>query len=232
MPKLIKFHANDEYTMQVKEKPVPASSLIPKWFKNMPMYSTSNNKFDINPYATVTSKQCAPLLDTFCSGYIVKLWSDLLVSRTEDSLTVRWLVDEKVVDNWHHTQSSMYEVPDEFDSVVFKYYHGWSIETPPGYSCLITHPFAYQNLPIRTLTGIIDSDILKLNANSPFVIKKNFEGIIKKGTPMFQIIPFKREAWDSEYDVSSQDEKYFDIQKFKTKIVSSYASARHKKIFK
>lgn len=232
MTKVIKFHANDEYTMLVKEKPVPASSVIPKWFKDMPIYSNSAHKLDLNPYATVTAKQCAPLLDSMCSGYIVKLWTDLLVSRPDNTLTVRWLVDDKVIEPWDSTQSSTYEAPQGFDSTVFKFYHGWTIETPPGYSCLITHPFAFQSLPIKTLTGVIDSDILKINANAPFVIRNDFEGVIKKGTPMFQIIPFKRDEWSSEFDIADQKEKYFNIEKFKTKIMSSYASARYKKVFR
>jgi hypothetical protein len=29
----------------------------------------------------------------------------------------------------------------------------------------------------------------------PFYIKKNFEGLIPVGTPMFQILPIKRDSW-------------------------------------
>jgi len=32
----------------------------------------------------------------------------------------------------------------------------------------------------------------------PFYLRKDFEGIIKKGTPIAQVIPFKRETWQSE----------------------------------
>ena len=41
--------------------------------------------------------------------------------------------------------------------------------------------------------------------NVPFFIKSNFEGVIPCGTPMFQIIPFKRENWKSEKDISLKD---------------------------
>jgi hypothetical protein len=30
-------------------------------------------------------------------------------------------------------------------------------------------------------------------------LKNNFEGIVEKGTPMFQIIPFKRNNWKSSF---------------------------------
>ena len=36
----------------------------------------------------------------------------------------------------------------------------------------------------------------------PFFIKKGFEGIIPKGTPFAQLIPFRKETWVSEEDYS------------------------------
>jgi hypothetical protein len=100
--------------------------------------------------------------------------------------------------------------------------HGWIIKTPPGWSCLITHPVGYNNLPIQTMTGIVDTDVLDTPVNSPFMIKKGFEGIIEKGTPMFQIIPFKRSDWKAEYELQKENENMFNIEKLKTKLVSSY----------
>jgi hypothetical protein len=32
----------------------------------------------------------------------------------------------------------------------------------------------------------------------PFFITKDFVGLIPKGTPFAQIVPFKRESWESE----------------------------------
>jgi hypothetical protein len=31
----------------------------------------------------------------------------------------------------------------------------------------------------------------------PFFVKEGFEGVVPRGTPIYQIIPFKREKWDS-----------------------------------
>ena len=38
------------------------------------------------------------------------------------------------------------------------------------------------------------------NGNIPVFFSKTFEGIIKAGTPIAQIIPFKTENWTSELD--------------------------------
>ena len=77
-------------------------------------------------------------------------------------------------------------------------------------------------MPIKTITGIIDTDSLKTFANSPFVIKEGFEGIIEKGTPMFQIIPFKRDSWKAEYELMGKETNFHNNEKLHSRIVSSY----------
>jgi hypothetical protein len=216
----IKFIAGTDHVFSVREKPTPATQFIPSWWKEMPPYSTG--KFDLQPQPTVTAKKCFPLLDGISAGYMVTMWADLLVTQENGIPLVRWSTTEPVAEAWDWRQSSSYEVPEGFSKTVFKYLHGWIIETPPGYSCLITHPIGHPNLPFKTLTGIIDTDALTTYANSPFVIKEGFEGIIEKGTPMFQIIPFKRDSWSSEYSVRGKDENFFNTEKLHTKIVSSY----------
>ena len=44
------------------------------------------------------------------------------------------------------------------DQFVLKFNNFWTIETPPGYSMLITHPFNRPDLPFTTLTGLVDCD--------------------------------------------------------------------------
>jgi hypothetical protein len=111
--------------------------------------------------------------------------------------------------------------------------HGWVIKTPPGWSCLITHPISYPDLPFKVITGIVDTDRLDTDINTPIVFKKGFEGIIEKGTPMFQMIPLKRSNWESE--VIKGDPKTFEYasEVLKTKIVSSYGKhLRTPKVYK
>jgi hypothetical protein len=232
--KRIKFLATHKHVMEVREKPIPAQNLIPEWWKKMSPYSSLDGKFHLNPNPTVTAKKCFPLLDAISSGYIVKLWADLLV--TEDPLgnkIIKWNTSEEVVESWPHDQSNGYEIPEGFSKTVFKYLHGWIIQTPKNYSCLITHPIGYPNMPIKTLTGIVDTDSLKTLANSPFVVREDFKGIIEKGTPMFQIIPFKRDVWESEYSVMGLEESFLNQEKLSSIMVSSYGRfLREKKSFK
>ena len=48
------------------------------------------------------------------------------------------------------------------------------------------------------MAGIIDLDEGMYNGNIPFFINGNFTGVIDQGTPIAQIIPFKREDWKIE----------------------------------
>jgi hypothetical protein len=220
--KLIKFRAEDDYVWNVFEKPKPASSFLPNWYKESSVYIGSNN-IDISPAPNVTFKRCFPLLDSMTSGYISTLWTDCQVSYTEESGTViKWLVNRNVFSMWPTEQLSTFEIPSEYSKNVFKYFHGWIPKTPSGYSCLITHPFGYQDLPFKTITGIIDSDKLDTGAYAPVMFKKDWSGILEKGTPMFQILPFKRENWYSEYEEMKENENFYNVEKLHSKIVSSY----------
>jgi hypothetical protein len=81
-----------------------------------------------------------------------------------------------------------------------KWNNPWAIKTPPGYSCLITQPF-HRDLPFTILPGIVDTDTYPVPINFPCVLSNiEFEGLIPAGTPLAQIIPFKRDSWISEYD--------------------------------
>ena len=75
-----------------------------------------------------------------------------------------------------------------------------AIKLPKGYSALITHPLNRFDLPFVVASGIIDDGYAMAKGNYPFFIKKDFNGIIKQGTPIAQVLPFKRESWVSEDD--------------------------------
>ena len=52
----------------------------------------------------------------------------------------------------------------------------------------------------RILPGIVDTDDSYSPVNFPMVINDpDFEGLIPKGTPIAQVIPFKRESWTMQF---------------------------------
>ena len=53
-------------------------------------------------------------------------------------------------------------------------------------------------MPFYVLPAIVDTDKHPINVNFPFFIRKDFEGTLPMGTPIMQIIPFKRDIWTHE----------------------------------
>jgi hypothetical protein len=97
-------------------------------------------------------------------------------------------------------QDCGWENLEGYDNLEFNWFPNWCIQTPKGYSSIFMHPINRIDLPFYTLGGVIDTDKWGEAGNHPFLLKKNWEGIIPKNTPIIQVIPFKRENWNSEVD--------------------------------
>lgn len=221
-PNKITFIAESEYAWEMSERPIPAASAIPDWWKNMRPYSTDDNTLQMNPGPTVTAKKCFPLLDGISAGYLVTLWSDVMINSRPDKPLVQWGTGQPVFDVWDPSQVDSVELPEGYGQTVLKYLHGWLIQTPPGWSTLITHPIGYPNLPFRAMSGLVDTDTLKTGINTPILIKDGFSGVLEKGTPMFQVIPVKRENWESEAVQGDYRKQGYDNERLRSRIISSY----------
>ena len=131
------------------------------------------------------------------NGYIQTTWSDINVTEEKDGLRV---VFDSNVPLFLYREISHMPVDSAFYNIEFVWQRPWSTMLPDGYSALVVHPLNRVDLPFITLSGIVDFDksIHAQIGNIPFYIKKGFTGTIPAGTPMFQIIPIKREEWVSE----------------------------------
>lgn len=204
---------------EVAERPYPASKAIPDWWKQSDL---SFKSIESDHFETPTFKRCIPMLDIFTAGYIIPLHADLEVANVDGEPFVRWFGPNPVVETHYGPKVEGLELPEGYDKTIFKYLTSWIIKTPPGYSTIITHPFGYKNLPFHSFSGIVDSDEFHGDVNTPFVIKKGFSGIIPKGTPMMQVIPFKRDKWESETIKGTAFDREKVMLKIYTKIHSGY----------
>lgn len=80
-----------------------------------------------------------------------------------------------------------------------KFHNYWTIQTPPGWSCLFVAPLNRPALPVEILAGVVDTDTYASLINFPF-IATGADGVhvIEKGTPLVQIIPFRRSEAELE----------------------------------
>ena len=195
---IIKFYPAKEAFDGVFDNPIPSKESIPDWYKNQNRY-TGGEKIllpESGLYNT-TIKACMPIFDMITSGYIIKTPADLYVSKNEDgSINFSWAINDYIcIENHGELQYDSYKVPQEFHKIGYKFISPWIIQTPKGYSSIFMSPILRDDLPFQCFPAIVDTDNHPIPVNFPFFLRKDFEGIIPAGTPMIQIIPFKRESW-------------------------------------
>ena len=230
MAKKINFKARSKDEFYIQEKPYPAVKNIPAWFKNQVPYeinpfdkSLSDGKVHVRERtANATFKKCVPLLDGMSSGYIVPLWADVEIVQGDQPI-IYWKTLHDVFKP-HGENTRNMTPPPGYNNQVFKYSNCWIPQTPKGYSCLVTSPFGHNDLPFKAVPAVVDTDRSSLELVFPVWVKDNFSGIVEKGTPIAQIIPFKRDDWDSTFDYYENGE-YLNVieeKNFNSTIVGHY----------
>lgn len=211
--------------------PTPARKSIPSWFSKMPAFHGGKPNIDQENGGTTnaTVKMCIPMTDSFSMGYIQTTWTDIYVDHDEDGNAKITLGTSEpplltARSELTHTPSS------EFYSTEFAWQSQWIPKVPKGYSVLYTHPLNRDDLPFLTFSGVVDSDDYhyELGANHPFLLKKDFTGMIPRGTPMFQMIPFKRDDWKSK-KVDYDETHELRASKIKQKFWGAYKDMFWKK---
>lgn len=173
--------------------PEPATKYLPNWYKNLQPYA--GEKIAPHGQANTTAKKCMPLFDAMTSGYIITTYCDINVTLSDKDYNFNWRADVKLIDS--HPIQQVGDHPNSQAKVgAFKYNNPWLIKTPPGYSCLFLPPMHRDN-DFIIFPGIVDTDKYTDFINFPFYVKDGFSGILEAGTPLVQVIPFKRESWRS-----------------------------------
>jgi hypothetical protein len=203
----IEFRPYKSRAGETNNAPHPAIKSLPAWFSKMPRFINEEKKFRFFPDGTMnpTIKWCNPFLDSLGAGYILRTEYDLYVEKQNGELNFSWRAGENDLITLHKKQQISKEmVPAGFSEQPYKFRGDWSIKTPKGYSALFVHPLNRTDLPFHTLSGFVDTDDYKMPVSFPFLMQKDFEGIIPAGTPIVQVIPIKRESWTHEINPYSE----------------------------
>lgn len=210
--KIITFFTEDKLNIELSS-PYPASKNIPDWYKKIPQYVGGKKVFK-NGNNNSTIKKCVPFLDALTCGYIIPLGSDLYITRentndpgvkSKDIPYYSWGSGTHI--EFHPERQAPKHPKNKTGYPIPKFINPWSIKTPPGYSCLFIPPLSYEEEKFRILPGIVDTDTYNSPVNFPFMLcDPNFEGLIPSGTPIAQVIPFKRDSWEMEIKVDKGGE--------------------------
>ncbi len=202
--KKIIFQQAKEHVEGLFKKPKPSISYIPEWFKNQKLFSNNENRLleaKKKENFGLTYKLCVPITDSLTAGYMFELPADIFIKNIGNNDVyipwAEWKTDFNLLDVQENVSLGNYPIPSGFNETFYRWILDWKTITPSGYSLWVTHPSHRHDLPFFTLTGFVDTDKHPNSLFLPFFIKKDFEGIIKEGTPIAQIIPIKRENWES-----------------------------------
>lgn len=169
--------------------PIPAGDVLPGWFKKLPPFDPD--------YATggdtaITVKRCMPFLDAMNTGHLLLLAADIRLEVNADGSTVNSNspFPREMVSSHKGYQ---YKGAPGSHRVAMKFHNFWTVKTPPGWSTLFLPALNRDNATFDVFSGVVDTDTYETPVNIPFFMKK-VGGIytLNKGTPMVQLIPFKR----------------------------------------
>lgn len=207
-----------------KSVPVPTQSTVPAWYKEADRYAKNpitGDYYDapkeVCPFPKPgtaddfgkipTWKACPAILDAFSTGYVFKTPCDLVFFKNEMNQ-----IDVKIDDPRHQdfcskrTPMQQFEHPLGYYRDHFAWLPDWGMQLPEGYSALYMTPMNRFDLPFLNCTGVVDNDKVFLSGTFPFFIVDGWEGTIPAGIPYMQILPFKRENWSSEIELSNSEE--------------------------
>lgn len=191
MPKLEIQFICDPADRGVIADPIPAKAHMPGWFRRLPPIDATQAG---TGSAGLTIKRCMPFLDAMTTGWIIPLAATVRLEIRDNGCTVDagWDFDRELVSN--HSPYQVAGNPKD-PRPPCKFHNYWTIVTPPGWSCLFIPPVNRPHPVFEVLSGVVDCDTYRSHVHFPFFANAaDGKYTIERGTPLVQVIPFKRET--------------------------------------
>lgn len=197
--KIIEFVTEEELYGAIPE-PIPANKVLPDWYKQLgqfidPSGGSGNDRTSIQ---SSTVKRCAPFMEAMTMGWIIPLAGEVSILAEDGFVQYEWGLDKPLIDS-HDMNQVGGEVFPNSDWPILKFLNYWCIKAPEGYSLLVTSPFNRIESRFQSFSGIVDVDNYFNYINAPFMwTGGEYDGVIDVGTPIVQVIPFKRDEMISD----------------------------------
>lgn len=200
MSSLIQFVPKTKHTISYAPLPEPAIKMVPEWYKDHDRYTTDSPVYSRGA-GTVnkTIKSCMAIFDSLTAGYILKFPVDIMIDATGKRVVYSQANNEEKNIVSMHSPEQVKGFPFSrsiYMDEVFRINPQWAVKTEEGVSCMFIHPMFHEDLPFRIINGVIDTDNFMSDGFFSMIIERGFKGIIKKGTPLVQVIPFRREEYE------------------------------------
>ena len=199
-------------------KPILAKDYLPEWWKNQKIH-------EVNTGLVGHTIQACPAMDDWLKigWYIIANKDHEIICGKDygEDRDIQFTTDSPDASPSHpHSQFGPFVFLEEHPiKDAFKFKMPWNIILPEGYSMFYFDPFLFQNKWFSVWPGIIDGDGFNKNMDNAQLIlyprqQKSFT--IKKGTPICQIIPFRREEWVASYQVRGFNDYITNLSKHTT----------------
>lgn len=192
--------------------PYPANSKVPKWVSNSPLV-VPNKKSDIpNDKRLSTIRKCSGILDYCLSGYILPLWTDISIQYDSSLGFLACEPSAPWAKIYIHTNDQFKETP--VNQITYPYFKviklesPWRIKLNKGHSSLFLHPFFSDcSDAFSVIPGIVDHDEFHVaNIFVKFELFGRGKVVLKKGTPLCQIFPYKRTKYNASIRFQTQQD--------------------------
>ena len=180
--------------------PVPARKIMPEWYKKLASRTGSG-------LAKGTVKRCPPFLDAMQLGWVIPLAGDVEFKTNEDASGVdySWSFYKPLVESHAVQQVTSEGAPNPANpKPPMKFLNYWTIRVPKGYSVMFMPLMNRPDPRFTCLSGVVECDKYFEYINFPFFFNSpNFEGVVEAGTPLVQVIPFRRGGMLSQSNIGA-----------------------------
>lgn len=187
--------------------PQLAKDCVPAEILSLP---DAREKYKVDEQPILNIKGCAPAMDFMTAGYIlqnsyaIELVSFMHQFRENIKIKTAKTIKDTSDDSNIFARKSLAVFHEDACPITgnskkqqtyFKFKTSWGIKTPPGYSCLVVQPYYLDENRFSLLPAIIDTDSYHLPITVAGTLNVKELVRIEPGTPVLQIIPFKRDDW-------------------------------------
>ena len=192
----------------IAPEPRAARGALPDWLPDLTGVMTRDGASD-----QATVEHCPPFAEAMACGFLMPLACDVRVADGR----VSWLWhDFPTVSARRAPRSPMAFQSTEpaaglpghgEDMILVRFMAFWTIELPPGHGLLVTHPFNRDDLPFRTLSGLVTPETCAdTYLHVPAVwTDRGYSGLLAQGTTVAQCIPVPLSAADVVCEVVAEE---------------------------
>lgn len=210
----------DANLLGVIPNPVSAIKAAPDYFRAVKPQADNHPR-------SGTVKRCVPFLDALSAGFIIPMWCDVYVLARGGNMVIDFppnFSQAETLGSHSSVQIPKHPLANRpYGNMPMKWINPWVIETETGVSCIFTPPLNHMETRFKLLDGVVDTDTYHDHINFPFLwTGGDGEFFIPKGTPLVQVIPFRREDQEIEISKVDLDKRQFVRSTIGTKLKNGY----------